>query len=393
MKIGYQGNWIGLERVIRRGALAFVLAGSAIGCNDDEHQDDPREVSNEDTALLGSELRTLAEQDLQEMQALGMGITVQLADGRLVEVAAGRIGPNATDPLYDVGATRQILGSVTKLYTATMIMQLVEEGSLSLDDTLEPWFSIPKADAITVRMLLSHTSGLRECLEALTQEETAQPWTPMQLLDKAVALGPWAEPGGNVARYANTNFLVLAMLLEKLTGTSWEQNVHTRITTPLGLVHTGSATEPGGRGDLVEGWLHTEETGWTAALALTDPSVGWGYGAMAATNRELARFTKALFAGELFESPSTLAQMRQFDAEIDPTLLSDGEPPYRVGLGMVRYEIDDLQLEGHVGHVVGFNSATFHDPATGSLISVTSNDEDEVAGLTAVKVAQHLRSR
>lgn len=143
---------------------------------------------------------------------------------------------------------------------------------------------------------------------------------------------------------------------------------------------------------MVDGWVHTEE-GWVGALQFTDPSVGWGYGALTATNRELARFGKALFNGELFANEDTLGEVFDFTAEMDPSVLAEGEPSQSVGLGVLRYHLDGFVLDGHLGHILGYHAAVLHDPETGVTFTGTTNTEGAIVALTLVKIAQALRER
>jgi D-alanyl-D-alanine carboxypeptidase len=180
------------------------------------------------------------------------------------------------------------------------------------------------------------------------------------------------------------------MVVEEVSGKSWQANLAERITEPLELDETFYAGDPAGADHLVDGWLQTEE-GWVGTLQFTDPSVGWGFGALTATNRELARFGKALFNAELFADAATLDAMLAFDVEMDPSVLSPGEPPQTVGLGVLRYQLDEFVLDGHLGHILGYNSAILHDPETGVTLTGTTNTEGAVVAITLVKIAQALR--
>lgn len=355
------------------------LALSVAACRSDGH-----------TSEVQVGLDAVVWSDVADNGYLGTGVSVRLTDGRVLRSVVGFSDPEEGD-LYDLSSTEQIIGSVTKLYTAVLVMQLVEGGQLALDDTVDRWLSFPGADRITVRMLLSHTSGLSEYLDKLTLEQLGQPWSPEQLLQVALDAGPLGEPGMEQGIYTNTNFLVLAMIVEAVTGKSWEDGVQERIARPLGLRHTYYAGQRERAGHLAGGWMQTED-GWLDTLTLLDPSVGWGCGAMVTTNEELMRFTEALFDGELFESPDTLARMLRFDTQMNPAYLGQ-DPPSRVGLGIIRMEVDGMQLEGHLGHAEGYNAGALRDPATGELIVVTSNDNRAFSGYTALKVAQYLRDR
>ncbi|MCA9539540.1 MAG: beta-lactamase family protein [Myxococcales bacterium] len=344
---------------------------------------------DDNTAELQAALESLAASEVTDYALLGIGLTVQLADGRVFTAAAGASDPDGTP--YRVDATEQVIGSVTKLYTAVMTLQLVEEGTLTLDDTLDAWFDLPGADVITVRMLLKHQSGFGDYLDALSEAERGQPWTPEALTQRAIEGGAYAAPGGPMAWYSNTNFLLLARIIEAETGMSWSSNIAERIAEPLDLRHTYYAGDEAAARNLVGGWMRTPD-GWVDSLSFLDPSIGWGAGAVVTTNAELTRFAEALFAGELFSDPATLTAMMTFDTEVAPETLH-GFPPTQIGLCMLSTPIDGLRLEGHTGGITGYGAGALRDAETGALIVVTANTEGVVPPLTALKIAQYLHSR
>jgi CubicO group peptidase (beta-lactamase class C family) len=334
-------------------------------------------------------LEDLLEDQVDDHGFISVGASVRLDDGDRIRASVGHVAPLGGEA-YDVLHTEQVIGSVTKLYTAVLVMQLVEEGRVDLDARVDTWLDFPGADAISVRMLLNHTSGLNDYLNVMSLAQVGQPWTPPELLGLALAQGPLGAPGMDKAIYSNTNFLVLAMIVEAETGVSWEDNLAARIVAPLGLSHTYFAGETGKAGDLVGGWMQTE-AGWLDSMTLIHPSVGWAIGGMVTTNDELLRFTGALFDGELFTEPATLAAMRRFEVETDPAYQNPAEPPSRVGLAITSMTYDSITLEGHLGHIEGFNAAALHDPARDEIIVVTSNDDRAYAGPIAFDVARFLR--
>jgi CubicO group peptidase (beta-lactamase class C family) len=138
--------------------------------------------------------------------------------------------------------TVSALGSVTKSFTAVVIMQLVEEGKLSLDDTIDTWFpDQPNADEITVRMLLSHTSGLANYISGDNSLEPrwAREYAPSELVAEANRLGPVDEPGSSIAHYSNTNYILLGLIIEAITGNSLHEEIRSHHRT-LDLEHTAS---------------------------------------------------------------------------------------------------------------------------------------------------------
>lgn len=357
---------------------SLLLSIAACGGTSDDHAHD-----------VQSGLDELVRDEVADNGFLGTGVTVRRADGTTLRSSRGVAHPEQAIA-YDVASTEQVIGSVTKLYTAVLLMQLLEEGKLGLDDTIDRWFSFAGADAITVRMLLQHRSGLNDYLNFLSLEQIGQPWTPDALLQVALDAGPLGTPGMEQGIYSNTNFLLLALIVEAETGKPWEDNIQERIARPLGLQHTYFAGESERAENLAGGWIPTEQ-GWLDSLTMIDPSVGWAVGGLVSTNEELRRFTTALFDGELFESPETLAQMTRFETEMNPAYLGE-EPPTKVGLCILQLRSDDgLRLEGHLGHIEGFNAAALRDAETGDIMVVTSNDNRAYSGYTAFKVAAFLR--
>ncbi len=358
---------------------AVTLATTLLGCG-----------CSDDTDELATGLRAVIHADATAHGFISNGVSVRLQDGRILRAAEGHTGPATTQP-YDLFHTEQVIGSVTKLFTTVLVMQLVEQGRISLEDHADRWLSFPGAGAITVRMLLTHTSGLADYLPLLTLPQLGQPWTPSQLLALATAAPALGHAGMDKAIYSNTNFLVLAMIVEAETHTSWAANVQQRIVQPLGLQHTYYVADRPRSAALAGGWLETE-SGWLDTLTLFDGSVGWGIGALVSSNAELLRFTEALFDGELFADPATLTAMRTYTVERDPAYLGP-EPPGRIGLGLMTLSAEGITLEGHLGHIEGYHAGALRDPETGALIVVTSNDDRAWAGLTALKVAAYLRAQ
>ena len=139
-------------------------------------------------------------------------------------------------------------GSVTKTFTGNLALQLVDQGRLSLEDPVSKYVEgVPDGERITVRMLLNHSSGLFNygADMALNETITADPhkvWTPAELVAAAVSNPPYFPPGEGCA-YSNTNYVLLGMIVEKVTGRGFEDELAAGITGPLGL---GAPTWPRG---------------------------------------------------------------------------------------------------------------------------------------------------
>jgi len=254
----------------------------------------------------------LCPDQVKEQGILGMIMAVRLPDGTVVSGSSGTTDP-AGEKTWSLD-TQSALGSVTKSFTAVVIMQLVEEGKLSLDDTIDAWFpDQPNADKITVRMLLSHTSGLANYISGDNSLEPrwAREYTPMELVAEANRLGPVDEPGSSIAHYSNTNYILLGLIVEAITGNSWAEEVRSRIIEPLHLEHTTFAGEEGvWDGTMLPGYFKTPD-GYISTLELPSyphSSTSWAAGEMVSTVSDLLTFATALFDGKLV-SQETLAEM------------------------------------------------------------------------------------
>jgi D-alanyl-D-alanine carboxypeptidase len=260
----------------------------------------------------GAALAGLLDAQVQQQGILGMVMAVRLPDGTVVGRASGY-----TDPAKEESwspDTQSALGSITKTFVGVVIMQLVEEGKLSLDDTIDAWFpDQPNGDKITVRMLLSHTSGLANFItgENVMDAKWTHPWAPLDLVAEANKLGPVDEPGSSAAHYSNTNYILLALIIETITGNSWDQEVRSRIIEPLNLKNTTFLSEEGvWGGSMIKGYFKKDD-GYISTLELPSYphyTTSWSAGMMASSVADLMTFASALFDGKLV-SKETLAEM------------------------------------------------------------------------------------
>ncbi len=258
---------------------------------------------------VGEALQGLLDDQVQKQGILGMAMAVRLADGTVVSGVSGTIDPEKKT-LWTPD-TVSMLASVTKTYTAVVIMQLVKEGKLSLDDTIDRWFpDQPNGDKITVRMLLSHTSGLADFITTENDPRWSHEFPPMDAVAEANRLGPVDKPGTKNAHYADTNYFVLGMIIEEITGNSWEQAVRSRIIEPLHLKHTAFVSDKGIRETLVLGYFKTAK-GYISVLEVPNypsTSTAWANGGVVSSVSDLLTFAGALFDGVLV-SKETLAEM------------------------------------------------------------------------------------
>ena len=257
------------------------------------------------------------------------------------------------------------IGSVTKSFTATTVLQLVDEGRLSLDDPLSRWdLKVPGAEGITVRQLLNMTSGLfnytdlPEFWEAVGKDRLAE-WSPQSLVDLAVA-NPPVFPPGKEYMYCNTNYILLGMIIERVTGRTAAEEITTRLIDRLNLKNTSFPMDSGIREPYLHGNAPSEgeEDGSVVLedLSFCSPSPYWTAGGMISTLDDLKIWIQAIMTGEVL-SPAMHAEQLNFSA---PNTESYGLGVMNGGGAMI----------GHSGEVPGYNSSMYFLPQLGA-ISIT----------------------
>ncbi|MEH1163961.1 serine hydrolase domain-containing protein [Micromonospora sp. CPCC 205539] len=244
-------------------------------------------------------------------------------------VAAGSVGALAevrdehgvwrgTSGVAELDTTRPVpvhgrfrVGSITKTFLAAVVLQLVGEGRLRLDDTVETWLPgvLPAGHHTTVRQLLNHTSGSYDYLRTLPMPPAPdflgirwRTWTATELIQRAVANPPTFEPPGSAYAYSNTNYLLLGQIVEEVTGRSYGEEVERRLIRPLRLRGTVMpGTSPWIPGPHPHGYVPILRGSETQLVDYTEinPSVMGASGEMISTTRDLNRFFAALLGGRL----------------------------------------------------------------------------------------------
>lgn len=245
------------------------------------------------------------------------------------------------------------IGSNTKTFVGTVLLQLVEEGRMSLNDKVSKYFpNYPKADVVTVAMLCNMTSGIpdytRNALWGNVMEATpAKRWTPQELLTWAFSENFLFEPGTEF-RYSNSNTILLGMIIEKVTGNSLETEIRQRITQPLQLTQTALITSGTGfPGPHAKGYYEGSFVAGNDQTEHYDYSYIWAAGSAYSTPRELQRYVEALVGGELL-SPVMQRKRLEDMRELAPRLA--------YGLGLFRRG----SFYGHNGTVTGYTSSMYH---------------------------------
>jgi D-alanyl-D-alanine carboxypeptidase len=254
------------------------------------------------------------------------------------------------------------IGSMTKTFTAAVVLQLAAEGRISLDSTVQRYLPelLPAGTApITVRQVLTFTSGING-----TAVDSKDPdwylahrydhYVPGSQLDTAKALA--FEPGEK-QRYGNADYIVAGLLVERVTGRSWADNVRRRIIAPLGLRGTSvPEKETGIRGPHAHGYEIRPDGEWVDVTD-AETSLQWSAASVISTAADLDRFMVALFTGRLVPQPYleemfTVPGVPLYDGNDDP---ADDEDAVH-GAGLTRLPIGALVVWGKSGDRPGYNN-------------------------------------
>jgi len=274
-------------------------------------------------------------------------------------------------------------GSIAKTFVSVVTLQLVEEGLFSLDDPLPAVLPegiatrFPDSDKITVRMLLNHSSGIPEWISPAVEEEIASDptkvWDVNEFLELAAGQPPYFAPGAGY-HYSNTDYNLLGLIIEGVTGRSWRDEVNERVIKPLHLDNT-MLPEPGDvsiPGNHAHGYAAT--SGAMIDITAVDPSMAGaaGGGALVTTVSDLARFLNAVLSGELFQNVETLDDMLTFIDAPD----QGGQVGY--GLGMQKYVLPDgTEIIGTLGMTAGYVAFVGDLPAQELTIAAAMNRMDD----------------
>src|SRR5690606_22747750 len=248
------------------------------------------------------------------------------------------------------------IGSLTKAFVSTVIMQLVQERRLRLDDTVQRHLPglLPGHEPVTIRQLLNHTSGIYNYLDDPVIWDDYlnlryRTWQPRELVDMATGHGPLFSPGTDWY-YSNTNYVIAGLIIEKITRRPVALEVHRRLIHPLRLRHTGfPKTDPKIHGPHPLGYFGVGVDGPYTEATEMNPSRMYAAGAMISTAADLNTFWKALLGGRLLR-PDLLREMQK-----TVPALGGG-----YGLGVSVFEPCGFPLWGHNGRMPGYGVRLLH---------------------------------
>ena len=315
-------------------------------------------------SILAEQFQQVIDEAIVDYNIKGLSAAVSTKSGDIWTGASGishdTVNMN-TDMLLGIG-------SITKNFIATIILQLYEEGALDLSDSLYYWLeNFQHIDTtITIKQLLNHTSGIFDYLWCPGIEDSvlaygAKIWTSEEIIDKFV-LPPYFQPGMGW-HYSNTNYLLLGMIIEEVTGNEVVEELHERLTSPIGLSSLFLYPDEDYEGFRAHCWMPINGTlvDLTEIEDSTWYSIYWTAGAILTTPKQLVKWQKGLYEENLLND-TTLEIMKQ------PAPYSGGS----YGLGTQIGSLNGEWVYGHTGDVV-YYSQLLYVPSDSLSIAVISN--------------------
>ncbi|MFP2928539.1 serine hydrolase domain-containing protein [Pyxidicoccus sp. 3LG] len=367
-----------LQRGLRLGAALLVVSSTGTGCGPEESPVG-NEVESSEQGLGGHHQTPLAPLDREALRQVIAGLPDANVSGAMVRVSGPASHWLGTSGVADLRTNAPVpadgrfrIGSITKVFTATVVLQLAAERRVDLDRPIQHYLPglLPAGvyEPITVRQLLNHTHGLPGVPVPQKDptwffENRFRHWTPLELVSLAIAQGPRFRPGEQ-QEYGNIGYLFAGLLIEKVTGRPYGQAVQERILRPLHLRDTfvpgRSTTIPGphARGyeriPAGEAGCPTDSIPYGAECLVditeASQSVPWSAGEMISTTADLDRFLVALFQGRLLPR----AQLEEMFTVPDLPLAGGGRAYYSAGL--TRFNVNGVTLWGKSGDRHGYNN-------------------------------------
>ncbi len=265
-------------------------------------------------------------------------------------------------------ATPMRLGSITKQFTAAVILQLVQEGKLGLDDPLSKYlvdYPRPAAD-VTVRQLLNHTGGIANytAIPGFMMQHSAEKHSTQQLI-ATFRDAPLDFPAGSKWAYSNSGYVLLGAIIEKVTGRPWWDAVDARIARPLKLSSLRYGGMPDGEKGAAHGYRLSDDKSVPARPL--DMSVPHAAGALLSNAPDLATWAEALHHGKVV-NPASYALMTT------PVTLPGGKTE-NYGMGLIAGEVRGHPSIGHDGGIFGFSTDSLYLRKEGVFVAVLANTE------------------
>ena len=290
----------------------------------------------------------------------GMGSLAISQNGALVyQKSTGSSTINGEHHPPATAKTRYRIGSISKMFTAVMIFQLMDEHKLALDTKLSVYYpQLPNADRITISQMLDHRSGLHNFVRDSTyQTDMVKPHTEAEMIAMFTADQSDFEPDSK-ADYSNTNYVLLGYIVEKLTNMSYAQALKQKVSIKIGLTDTYYGSKINTLKGEADSYQY--KNGWQP-VPETDISMVGGAGGIVSTPADLIKFINALFNGKLV-------------SEVDLSLMKTFRNGF--GMGMFQLPFGTKKAFGHNGDIDGFSSVVGYFPEQKMAYAYCANGVD-----------------
>lgn len=317
------------------------------------------------TPELSEKIADLLFEEIRKNELIGLQVSLRDIAGDTWRYSAGSTDLKRNNKLQNSHIFR--IGSITKMYTATVILKLAELDELELETKLSEFYpDFPDTEKITVRNLLNHSSGLIDIFELpdLFIESVNFPgkfWNPNTIAETCLSKGIKFEPGSRT-HYSSANFILLSLIAEKVTGMNILELYKFFIFDPLSLRNTFFVPYEDPPPMLINGYVLHMALSLSEWYVNTPDHISWATaghaaGAIVSTSEELSNFVHSLFNGNI---------ITEYYNDMT-TFLEDK------GLGIFRLEINDKIMWGHSGQLMGFECITAYDPANSITYSLCCN--------------------
>jgi D-alanyl-D-alanine carboxypeptidase len=266
------------------------------------------------------------------------------------------------------------IGSVTKTFTVTGVLQLADEGKVGVDDPISKYIEgVPNGENITLRQLADMRSGLPSYSASDTfvkdlLTDPKRPFTPKELLDYAFAIPNMFAPGAEFF-YCNTNLVLLGLVIEKVSGQKLPDYVKEHITKPLGMDHTIFPTDAAFPEPHAQGYTVQTLDGKEAIATDWNPSWGWAAGAMISTLEDLHIWAPALATGKLLKPEMQKERLKVVPIEGKPATDGYGMGIFNIG-GWI----------GHNGSLPGYQTLSAYLPEKETTLIIELNTDEDYQG-------------
>ena len=300
-------------------------------------------------------------------------VVIMHRGGRDLSVVSGLADIRTRTPMRADDRFR--VGSLTKTYVATVLLQLVGEGRLSLGDTVDRWLPglVPNGDKITIRELLNHSSGVPEfdqdprVLKPYLAGNLHYRWSPRALVKIALSHTSLFAPGTRYS-YSNTNYLLVGLIVEAATGHSLAAELKQRIFAPLDLKTTSFQTRSGLEAPYAHGYYTFDKPPARDISGLSP--YPWAAGAIVASGSDISTFYRALLRGKLLHAEELRAMTKTLSEGSNADL-----PGSRYGLGLESLSLACGRAWGHGGNFPGYLVYSLTSPDGSRQASVLLNED------------------